>query len=169
MEKSDVSVINAILYRKDRYKLKTSEAIYEFIDKVAYFACAANIIMENYTASDGEPFYRELMGDFREYVKLYQRLAEKIVQERLTEKTADIILKSEINWLQQKSVKGFVEALSKAVKDNNIEKPLEYNMETRFIELRNRHEKTGFRARELLEILKEIRELEESDAGEEEK
>ena len=76
MEKSDVSVINAILYRKDRYKLKTSEAIYEFVDKVAYFACAANIIMENYTASDGEPFYRELMGDFREFVKLYQRLAE---------------------------------------------------------------------------------------------
>ena len=66
-------------------------------------------------------------------------------------------------------MKGFVEALSKAVKDNNIERPLEYNMETRFIELRNRNEKTGFRARELLEILKEIRELEESDAGEKEK
>ena len=169
MEKSDVSVINAILYRKDRYKLKTSEAIYEFVDKVAYFSCAANIIIENYTASDGEPFYRDLMADFREYVKMYQWLAEKIVQGRLTEKKADVYLKSEINWLQQKSVKGFAEALSKAVKDNNIEKPLEYNMEARFIELRNRHEKTGFRARELLEILKEIRELEESDAGEKEK
>ena len=69
MEKSVASVINVILYRKDRYKLKTSEAIYEFVDKVAYFACAANIIMENYTASDGEPFYGELMGDFRKYVK----------------------------------------------------------------------------------------------------
>lgn len=148
--------------------MKTSEAIYEFVDKVAYFACTANIIIENYTASDGTDFYRELMGDFREFIQLYQRLTKAVRQGRLTEQKADIILKSMINWLHQNSVTRFAGAMSRALEDNHLAKT-EYNMENRFNRLRKEQERTGFKALGLLEILKEIRDLEESGSGETEK
>lgn len=161
MEKSGVFVINVILYRKDKYEVKTSEAVYEFVDKVAYFACAANIIIENYTASDGADFYRELMGNFREFMQLYQRLTKAVEQDQLTDQKADIILKSMLNWLHQNSMRRFAKAMSKALQDNNFAKTLEYDIETCFFELSKKRERTGFRARDLLEILKEIRILEE--------
>lgn len=34
--------------------MELSEMVYEFIDRFAYFACAVNIIMENYTVTDNE-------------------------------------------------------------------------------------------------------------------
>lgn len=63
------SAISTILCRKNKYKLKINEVIYDFIDKVAYFTCTANILVENYIASDGELFYEGLMGKFQSVCK----------------------------------------------------------------------------------------------------
>ena len=47
--------------------MKKGEAVYEFIDKFAYFACAANIVLESYTMTDGEDTYKKLMAAFGRY------------------------------------------------------------------------------------------------------
>ena len=45
--------------------MELGESVYEFVDKFAYVACAANIVLENYTMTDGEDVYQKLMEAFK--------------------------------------------------------------------------------------------------------
>lgn len=95
------------------------EAVYEFVDKFAYFTCAANIVLESYTMTDGEDTYKRLMSAFGKYMEYYRELMCGVEKSLITEEMADTSLKSYINWLQSKSIKSFVEKLQICLEDYN--------------------------------------------------
>lgn len=95
------------------------EAVYEFVDKFAYFTCAANIVLESYTMTDGEDTYKRLMSAFGKYMEYYRELMCGVEKSLITEEMADTSLKSYINWLQSKSIKSFVEKLEICLEDYN--------------------------------------------------
>lgn len=113
--------------------MSKDEVIYELIDKYAYFACIANIIIENYTMSDGEETYQLMMQTFGSYLNHYKKIEQDVEAGRLDESAADAMIKTDINWLRQKSFKGFASALQKCVRDEfNPEMPydVEYGLQS---------------------------------------
>ena len=134
------------------------EAVYEFIDKFAYFSCAANIILESYTMTDGEAAYKKLMGAFEQYIEYYDILSNRVKKGEISQEVADVSIETYVNWLQGKSIKAFFEKMQICLRDHseggiNIEDKLE-NLQTK---LRT----SKFSTSDLQIFLENIRALEE--------
>ncbi len=142
--------------------MKKGEAVYEFIDKFAYFACAANIVLESYTMTDGEDTYKKLMAAFGKYTEYYNALMVGVEKGRITEEVADTSLKTYINWLQSKSIKFFVEKLEICLKDHNKGTII---IEDKLDAIQSKLRASQFTALDLQKFLEYIRTIEE-DNGE---
>lgn len=142
--------------------MKKGEAVYEFIDKFAYFACAANIVLESYTMTDGEDTYKKLMSAFGKYTEYYNALMDGVEKGSISEEVADTSLKTYINWLQSKSIKSFVEKLQICLKDHNKGTII---IEDKLDVIQCKLRASQFTALDLQEFLEYIRTIEE-DNGE---
>ena len=66
--------------KEEGVEVEKGEAVYEFVDKFAYFACAGNIVLECYTMTDGEEAYKKLMTAFDKYMQYYKKLISAVEQ-----------------------------------------------------------------------------------------
>lgn len=142
--------------------MKKGEAIYEFIDKFAYFACAANIVLESYTMTDGEGTYKRLMSAFGKYANYYNTLMAGVEERSITEEVADTCLKTYVNWLQSRSIKSFVEKLQICLEDHNIET---IKIKDKLDEIQSKLRNSQYTTSDLQKLLEHIRTIEE-DYGE---
>lgn len=109
--------------------MNKDEVIYEFVDKYAYFACVGNIIIENYTMSDGEDVYKTMMQTFKSYLYHYNYIKKEVEAGTIEEKAASAAIKVDINWLRQKSFKGFVSVLQQCLESEYVNGGVPYDVE----------------------------------------
>ena len=148
--------------KEEGVHVEKGEAVYEFVDKFAYFACAGNIVLECYTMTDGEEAYKKLMIAFDKYMQYYKKLISAVEQGAITQEVADTSINTYINWLQSKSMKSFVEKLQACLKDHNEDKiDIKSQMETIQTKMRT----SKFTTSDLQKLLEHIRTMEE-DNGE---
>lgn len=97
--------------------MNKAEAVYEFINQFAYFACSGIIVMENYTISDADKF-SDLIQAFDTFMKLHQELTRLVEDEIITEEAADSIISASIKKLRSRSVVKFFELVKEEFFDN---------------------------------------------------
>lgn len=141
--------------------MKRGEAVYHFIDKFAYFACAGNIIVECYTMSDGEDVYKRLMTAFDKYMQYYEKLTEAVEQGEITQESADAAVRTYINWLQSQSTKKFADVFEKCLKEHGAEK---IDIGSRLESIQKKLRTSEFTTADLQEMLEYIR-VEEEKRG----
>ena len=148
--------------KEEGVEVGKGEAVYEFVDKFAYFACAGNIVLECYTMTDGEEAYKKLMTAFDKYMQYYNKLISAVEQGSITQEVADTSINTYINWLQSKSMKLFVEKLQACLRDHN-ENMIDIKSQMETIQTKMRTSK--FTTLDLRKLLEHIRNMEE-DNGE---
>ena len=140
--------------------MERGDAVYEFIDKFAYFSCAANIVLENYTMTDGEDAYKKLMIAFDRYIEYYNKLMEGVEQGIFTMQVAEVSLKTYVNWLQNKSMQSFTEKLKNCLVDQN---EVRINFQDQMQDIQKKIRTSKFTTLDLQELLEYIRDVEEKD------
>lgn len=100
--------------------MNKAEAVYEFIDKYAYFACCGIIVMENYSMSSGGDI-ANLIKVFDKFMQQHQLLTELVEDGKMTEEGADSIMRSSINLLRSRSVVKFFELVNENIIHNTME------------------------------------------------
>lgn len=95
--------------------MELGESVYEFIDKFAYFACAANIVIENYTMTDNDKAYQEIMMIFDKYIDYYEKVESGVSTGKLTKETADAALRIFTNWLRNECISKFMEKMQMCI------------------------------------------------------
>lgn len=145
--------------------MEIDEVIYGFVDQIAYFSCAANIVMENYTLTDGEENYRRLILFFRDYLSYYNNLKDLVQKQKITKEIAEVKLKSYLAWFRQKTIKKFTEKMQECLNSYfpdeeciyDIGKALDLIQQgKRFIEFKSQH---------MIELMENVRKAEEKPGG----
>ena len=97
--------------------MNKAEAVYEFVNQFAYFACSGIIIMENYTVSDSDKF-SDLIQAFDVFMEQHQKLSDLVEEGKMSEEAADSILRASIKKLRSRSVVKFFELVNKYILTN---------------------------------------------------
>lgn len=147
-------------------------AIYEFIDRYAYFACAACIAIENYAMTDADDDYRRLVSDFTEYLQYYDSLREIFDKGKIGEKEFDSFINSYLEFSRQNNMNKFINTLQECVNnaiglENELSKIDVKQIYKRIQkEAQKKKSYTGFDTSEIRILLDEIRKEEERRANE---
>jgi len=141
------------------------ESVYEFVDKYAYFACAANIILENYTVTDNEEAYKGIMIAFDKYIKYYNRVELGVKEREISNDAADAVLRTYINWLRNTCISNFLAKMQKCINEGFGGDSIKKEIKERLDDLQKKIRGSDFNTSDLLSLLTDIRIEEEKIAG----
>lgn len=139
-----------------------SEMVYEFINGFAYFACAANIIMENYTVTDNEEAYKRIMWTFNKYIDYYNKVDLAFSRGIITEDAARVLLKTYIAWLRNECITKFVIKIRECVTEEFEGKDIGEEIKVRLDNLQEKMKESDFSTFDLLNLVQDIRSAEET-------
>ncbi|MEY8482195.1 hypothetical protein AALD74_10115 [Lachnospiraceae bacterium 48-21] len=145
--------------------MELGESVYEFVDKFAYVACAANIVLENYTMTDGEDVYQKLMEAFKKYIEYYNQVKPGGGQGEVSRDAADAVLKSYINWLRNECITRFMEKIQLCINEEFSEKACQDEVKERLEGLQREMKDSDFSTFDFLGLLIGLRSVEEKVVG----
>lgn len=104
------------------------KALYEFISRYAYFAYPATILIENYSACDGNRIESDILLGFLRYMNEYSDAQTKVANGKIDSEVADVNLRTAVNLLRQQTVINFLSILRNQIVRKN--KFLDIEIET---------------------------------------
>lgn len=161
-----MSAMLLLIQKEEGAFVKKARAIYEFIEDYAYFACSAIIVLEDYTMTDAEDNYRQLIQAFDIYMEYYDKMDKGVRDGRFSEDAADVCLRTYLNWLREKSSKNFKnkmkDRLATTLSSGSDDLDIKRKVEEEFSKI----DLSNFNTADLQKKLKDIRNIEEKFMGE---
>lgn len=99
--------------------MKKGDALYEFINRYAYFANPANIVVENYSARDGNIIEADIILELFRFMSEYDKAQESVKSNAFLQEEVDVKLRTAIYELRLQTVDRFLNVLSRQIEKEN--------------------------------------------------
>lgn len=99
--------------------MRIGDALYEFINRYAYFSNPANIVIENYSANDGNSIEADILLEFFRFLVELSKTQDSVKRGILSEEEADVKLRTSINGLRLHTVDHFLIILDQQIESKN--------------------------------------------------